>query len=86
MLKFPIHNINSTGKTLLVESVVHCLDVPFVICDCRKLTHAGYEVEDVESIISKVLQAADYSVDRAQTGMFKCSLGFWIPLPNTVRA
>jgi ATP-dependent Clp protease ATP-binding subunit ClpX len=70
MLKFPIHNIISTGKTLLAQTIAQCLDVPFAICDCTTLTQAGYVGEDIESVIAKLLQDANYSVDRAQMGMF----------------
>jgi ATP-dependent Clp protease ATP-binding subunit ClpX len=44
--------------------------VPFAICDCTTLTQAGYVGEDIESVIAKLLQDANYSVDRAQMGMF----------------
>jgi len=70
MLQFAIHNINSAGKTLLAQTIAHCLDVPFAICDCTTLTQAGYVGEDIESVIAKLLQDANYSVDRAQMGMF----------------
>jgi len=70
MLQFAIHNINSTGKTLLAQTIAQCLDVPFAICDCTTLTQAGYVGEDIESVIAKLLQDANYSVDRAQMGMF----------------
>lgn len=57
-----------TGKTLLAQTIAQCLDVPFAICDCTTLTQAGYVGEDIESVISKLLQDANFSVDRAQTG------------------
>jgi ATP-dependent Clp protease ATP-binding subunit ClpX len=65
-----IQNINFTGKTLLAQTIAQCLDVPFAICDCTTLTQAGYVGEDIESVIAKLLQDANYSVDRAQMGMF----------------
>lgn len=58
-----------SGKTLLAQTVAQCLDVPFAICDCTTLTQAGYVGEDIESVISKLLQDAVYSVDRAQQGI-----------------
>ena len=44
------------GKTLLVQTLAKCLDVPFAICDCTTLTQAGYVGEDVESVIIKLVQ------------------------------
>jgi ATP-dependent protease Clp, ATPase subunit len=57
-----------TGKTLLAQTIATCLDVPFAICDCTTLTQAGYVGEDIESVIGKLLQDANYSIERAQTG------------------
>ena len=57
------------GKTLLAQTIAQCLDVPFAICDCTTLTQAGYVGEDIESVIAKLLQDANYSVERAQTGI-----------------
>ena len=45
-----------SGKTLLAQTIARCLDVPFAICDCTALTQAGYVGEDIESVISKLLQ------------------------------
>lgn len=56
------------GKTLLAQTIAKHLDVPFAICDCTNLTQAGYVGEDVESVIAKLLQSANYDVDKAQTG------------------
>lgn len=56
------------GKTLLAQTLARCLDVPFAICDCTTLTQAGYVGEDIESVIAKLLQDANYSVDKAQQG------------------
>lgn len=58
-----------SGKTLLAQTVARCLDVPFAICDCTTLTQAGYVGEDIESVISKLLQDANYNVDKAQQGI-----------------
>lgn len=57
------------GKTLLAQTLAQCLDVPFAICDCTTLTQAGYVGEDIESVIAKLLQNANFSVDRAQQGI-----------------
>ncbi|KAH9506853.1 hypothetical protein DERF_011565 [Dermatophagoides farinae] len=59
----------SCGKTLLAQTVAICLDVPFAICDCTTLTQAGYVGEDIESIIAKLLQDANYNVEKAQQGI-----------------
>ncbi|KAF7997925.1 hypothetical protein HCN44_009323 [Aphidius gifuensis] len=58
-----------SGKTLLAQTIAQCLDVPFAICDCTTLTQAGYVGEDIESVIAKLLQDANYIVDRAQMGI-----------------
>lgn len=58
-----------TGKTLLAQTFARILDVPFTIADATTLTEAGYVGEDVENIILKLLQAADYDVERAQRGI-----------------
>ncbi|MDX1532099.1 MAG: ATP-dependent Clp protease ATP-binding subunit ClpX, partial [Rhodothermales bacterium] len=58
-----------TGKTLLARTLAKVLDVPFSISDATALTEAGYVGEDVESILSHLLQAADYNVERAQRGI-----------------
>lgn len=49
-----------SGKTLLAQTIAKILDVPFAICDCTTLTQAGYVGEDIESVISKLLQDANY--------------------------
>lgn len=59
---------SSAGKTLLAQTLARCLDVPFAICDCTTLTQAGYVGEDIESVIAKLLQDANYSVEKAQQG------------------
>ena len=57
------------GKTLLAQTLARMLDVPFTMADATTLTEAGYVGEDVENIILKLLQAADYNVERAQRGI-----------------
>ena len=57
------------GKTLLAETLARLLNVPFTIADATTLTEAGYVGEDVENIILKLLQAADYNVEKAQRGI-----------------
>jgi len=58
-----------TGKTLLAQTISKFLNVPIAIVDATVLTEAGYVGEDVESILSKLLQAADFDVDKAQSGI-----------------
>uniref|UniRef100_A0A183AIL5 ClpB_D2-small domain-containing protein n=1 Tax=Echinostoma caproni TaxID=27848 RepID=A0A183AIL5_9TREM len=58
-----------SGKTLLAQTLAQCLDVPFAICDCTTLTQAGYVGEDIESVIAKLLQDANFNVERAQQGI-----------------
>jgi ATP-dependent Clp protease ATP-binding subunit ClpX len=58
-----------TGKTLFAQTLAQYLDVPFTIADATTLTEAGYVGEDVENIILKLLQAADYEVERAERGI-----------------
>jgi len=58
-----------SGKTLLAQTIATCLDVPFAICDCTTLTQAGYVGEDIESVIAKLLQDANYDVKRAEQGI-----------------
>ncbi|TVQ01373.1 MAG: ATP-dependent Clp protease ATP-binding subunit ClpX [Balneolaceae bacterium] len=58
-----------SGKTLLARTLANVIDVPFTIADATVLTEAGYVGEDVESILSNLLQAADYDVDRAKRGI-----------------
>lgn len=57
------------GKTLLAQTLARIIDVPFTIADATTLTEAGYVGEDVENIILKLLQSADYNVERAQKGI-----------------
>ena len=58
-----------TGKTLLARTIAKMLEVPFTIVDATVLTEAGYVGEDVESILSRLLQVADYNVEAAQRGI-----------------
>src|SRR5881296_1177997 len=58
-----------TGKTLLAQTLARILDVPFTVADATTLTEAGYVGEDVENIILKLLQSAEYNVERAQRGI-----------------
>src|SRR6476659_10158650 len=58
-----------SGKTLLAQTLARVLDVPFTIADATTLTEAGYVGEDVENIILKLLQSADYNAERAQRGI-----------------
>ena len=57
------------GKTMLAQTLAKILDVPFAIADATTLTEAGYVGEDVENILLRLIQAADYDVERAQTGI-----------------
>lgn len=58
-----------SGKTLLAQTLARQLNVPFAIADATALTEAGYVGEDVENILLKLIQAADYDIERAQTGI-----------------
>lgn len=58
-----------SGKTFMMRTLAKYLDVPFAISDCTTLTQAGYVGEDVESVVQRLLQAADYDVERAQKGL-----------------
>jgi ATP-dependent Clp protease ATP-binding subunit ClpX len=58
-----------SGKTLLAQTLANILDVPFAIADATALTEAGYVGEDVENILLKLIQAADYDIEKAQRGI-----------------
>ena len=58
-----------SGKTLLAQTLARLLNVPFAIADATSLTEAGYVGEDVENILLKIIQAADYDIERAQRGI-----------------
>ena len=57
-----------SGKTLLAQTLARIIDVPFTMADATSLTEAGYVGEDVENIILKLVQAADYNIERAEEG------------------
>ena len=57
------------GKTMLAQTLAEILDVPFAIADATTLTEAGYVGEDVENILLRLIQAADYDVEKAQRGI-----------------
>ena len=57
------------GKTLLAQSLAKILNVPFAIADATALTEAGYVGEDVENILLKLIQSADYDIERAEYGI-----------------
>ena len=61
-----------SGKTHLARTLANILDVPFAIADATTLTEAGYVGEDVENIVLRLLQAAEYNVDRALSGYYLC--------------
>ena len=63
-----------SGKTLLAQTLARVLNVPFAIADATTLTEAGYVGEDVENILLKLIQAADYDVERAQHGIIYRSI------------
>ena len=58
-----------SGKTLLASTLAKVLNVPFAIADATSLTEAGYVGEDVENILLKLIQAADYDVEKAEKGI-----------------
>ena len=57
------------GKTLLAETLARTLEVPFAVCDATSLTESGYVGEDVENILLRLIQAADWDVPRAESGI-----------------
>ena len=57
------------GKTLLAETLAHTLDIPFAVCDATSLTESGYVGEDVENILLRLIQAADWDIPRAERGI-----------------
>ena len=58
-----------SGKTFLAQTLARSLNVPFAIADATALTEAGYVGEDVENILLKLLQAADFNIERAERGI-----------------
>lgn len=71
---------------MLAQTIAKCLDIPFAICDCTSLTQAGYVGEDIESVITKLLQDANYNVERAQQGKTCFALFdyFYVPSCNEI--
>ena len=65
----PMLGPTGSGKTLLAQTLARVLNVPFAIADATTLTEAGYVGEDVENILLKIIQAADYNIERAQHGI-----------------
>lgn len=66
---FLCFGLTGSGKTLLAQTLARLLNVPFAIADATTLTEAGYVGEDVENILLKIIQAADYDIERAQYGI-----------------
>ena len=64
-----LYTSSGVGKTLLAQTLAKMLNVPFAIADATTLTEAGYVGEDVENILLKLIQAADFDVERAQKGI-----------------
>ena len=60
---------SGVGKTLLAQTLAKMLNVPFAIADATTLTEAGYVGEDVENILLKLIQAADFDIERAEKGI-----------------
>lgn len=82
-----------SGKTYLAQTLAKIINVPFAIADATTLTEAGYVGEDVENILLKLIQAADYDIDRAQYGIIYIDeidkitkKGKTCPLPEMYRA
>ena len=73
------------GKTLLAETMARMLNVPFAIADATALTEAGYVGEDVENILLKLIQAADFDISRAETGIIYICLLYTSPSPRDQR-
>ena len=73
-----------SGKTFLAQTLAKILNVPFAIADATSLTEAGYVGEDVENILLKIIQAADYDVKRAEHGMLKILEGTQASVPPQV--
>ena len=70
------------GKTYLAQTLARMLNVPFAIADATALTEAGYVGEDVENILLKLIQAADYDVKKAETGIIYICLLYTSPSPR----
>ncbi len=76
-----------SGKTLLAQTLARILNVPFAIADATSLTEAGYVGEDVENILLKLIQAADYDVEKAEKGIISTSMKSikWPESPRTLQ-
>ena len=74
-----------SGKTLLAQTLARILNVPFAVADATSLTQAGYVGEDVENILLKLIVAADYDIERAQTGIIYSRMSVWGALYFTAR-
>ena len=70
------------GKTLLAETLARTLDVPFAVCDATSLTESGYVGEDVENILLRLIQAADWDVHRSENGIIYICLLYTSPSPR----
>ena len=70
------------GKTLLAQTLARMLNVPFAIADATALTEAGYVGEDVENILLKLIQAADFDIKKAETGIIYICLLYTSPSPR----
>ena len=64
-----VQAVTGSGKTLIARTLAQILDVPFAIADATTLTEAGYVGEDVENIVLRLVQAADYDIARAEMGI-----------------
>ena len=71
-----------SGKTLLAQTLARVINVPFAIADATTLTEAGYVGEDVENILLKLIQAADYDIERAEHGIIYIDCPKWLLLPD----
>lgn len=60
---------SGNGKTFLIKNIAKYLDVPMAICDCTSITQAGYVGEDIESVITRLLQNCDYNIEKAEKGI-----------------
>ena len=74
-----------SGKTLLAQTLARTLEVPFAIADATSLTEAGYVGDDVENILLRLIQAADYDIERAEKGIIYVCLLYTSPSPRDQR-
>ncbi len=73
-----------SGKTLLAQTLARLLNVPFAIADATSLTEAGYVGEDVENILLKLIQAADYDVEKAEKASFILMKSIKLPVNRKI--